>query len=334
MRQNFSFIKWVAGGLVLSACTFSLSLVPNPTATPIVPTPTRTMTSTVTATASPTAVPPTPTPTGTKTPVTPVTLDPAAAPKGDIAFEKGTYNEDGVYLVTPKIKGRGTLDFLYGQVSDPEWSPDGKRIALRLYRWREISETSSYWVDDIAVINRDGSGFKKLTKMEKGDRLWEFTWSPDGRWIAVVRSKMDPNYIFYDHAVWIIKTDGSGMMKKIGDTTSSDAHVDWFPDSKRLAYLDPGGLLVIASIDTGETITMDLVDSPEEKYRIFDVSADGKSVAYLEYSDKEYSLRMVNLEGFQEGDEPEEVILFEGTMEDIKLIIPMAGDLSLSPDGG
>jgi Tol biopolymer transport system component len=263
-----------------------------------------------------------------------VTLDPAAEPKGAIAFERGKYNEDGVYLVTPKINSRGTLDFLYGQVSDPVWSADGKRIALKLYRWRDVSETESYWVDDIAVINRDGSGFKKLTRMVEGDRLWEFSWSPDGRWIAVVRSKMDPNYIFSDFGVWVLKTDGSGTMKKIGDTADINSHVEWFPDSRRLAYLEPGGLLVIASIETGETQTMDLIDAPADRYRLFDVSADGTAVVYLNYSETEYSIRRADLAGGSSGEEPRVETLFTGAIDkNIEVIIPMVGDIALSPDG-
>jgi dipeptidyl aminopeptidase/acylaminoacyl peptidase len=336
------FIRWMvlALGAGSFACTLSFSVAPN---TSIAPAQTEQLTvpiGTASRTASPTIAPPTETPiptiTNTKTPATPVTLDPADAPKGDIAFEKGNCcNEDGVYLVTPKISGRGILDFLYGQVSDPEWSPDGKRIALRLYRWRKVSETTSYWVDDIAVINRDGGGFKKLTKMEEGDRLWEYSWSPDGRWIAVVRSRMEPNYTYSEYAVWILKTDGSGTMKKIGDTTNVDAHVDWLPDSQRLVFVEPGGQLVIASIETGEARTVKPIASAEDGYRIFDVSADGNSIVYLDYSETEYSLRKLDLEGWTSEDAPAEETLYTGAMEkDIHVIIPMAGDLALSPGGG
>ncbi|MGB7537662.1 MAG: hypothetical protein WBM17_03915 [Anaerolineales bacterium] len=340
MKKQLARIMGLALGAVSMACTLSFSLVPNTRVAPMqtekLPAPIGTFSRTAPPTIAAPTETPAPTFTNSRTPATPVTLDPADAPQGDIAFEKGTCcNEDGVYLVTPKINGRGILDFLYGQVSNPEWSPDGKRIALRLYRWRKVTETTSYWVDDIAVINRDGGGFKKLTRMEEGDRLWEYTWSPDGRWIAVVRSRMDPNYMYSDYAVWILKTDGSGTLKKIGDTTNVDAHVEWLPDSKRLAFLEPGGQLVIASIETGEARTVKPIASADDGYRIFDVSADGTSVVYLDFSETEYSIRRIDWEGWISDVEPGEETLYTGVMDrDIKMIVPMAGDLALSPDGG
>lgn len=305
MQNCSGKIVWLAGWVILLGCTFTMALEPNPTATPEVPTSTSTKTITVTPTASPTIPPATATPTSWNFPVTPITLDPLSKPKGNIVFEKGTYNEEGIYKVAANEQKRGALKYFYHAGSDPVWSADGKRIAIDAYRIAPITEypgdveqakkvESDVIVDEIAALNSDGTHFTQLTHMQAGDRLWEFVWSPDGRWIAVVRSFTEYTAGGLWHSnptVYIIPTDGSGTVKKIGDTENINSHIEWFPDSKHLAFLDPGGLLVIASIDTGEQITMDLIDAPTDNYRIFDLSPDGKYIAYLEYSSTDYSIK-------------------------------------------
>ena len=150
------------------ACTFSFSLVPGPTSTPVVPTITQTRTITLTATNSPTAMPPTLTPTNSRVPATPVTLDPNVVPKGLIAFDRGTFGEDGLYLVAANAAKPGALTYLTRAGYEPVWSPDGKSIAVHVVRFENTPSGSMTWVDDIGVINSDGSGFKQLTRMQNG----------------------------------------------------------------------------------------------------------------------------------------------------------------------
>jgi dipeptidyl aminopeptidase/acylaminoacyl peptidase len=55
---------------------------------------------------------------------------------------------------------------------EPQWSPDGRRIAF-------YSNRSGQW--EIWAINPDGSGLKQLTYAGLALRA---SWSPDGRWLS------------------------------------------------------------------------------------------------------------------------------------------------------
>ncbi|HEY8482944.1 MAG TPA: protein kinase [Spirillospora sp.] len=76
---------------------------------------------------------------------------------------------------------------------DPEWSPDGSKIAFT----RGPSDASSIW-----VMNADGSQARSLTTGGQDDM--DPAWSPDGRWIAYVRGPLGEPVI---HAV---RADGTG----------------------------------------------------------------------------------------------------------------------------
>jgi Tol biopolymer transport system component len=346
--QKFSDrILWLAGGVILLACSFSVIFEPNSTAVPAAPASAIPATIWASVTHSPTRVPFTPTPTGWFFPIVPGGLDPNAVPKGKIAFEKGIYNEDGIFLVAASAETQNPLANLYPAAFDPVWSPDGSRIALDAYRFASNSEypgdaqeaqkvESLVFVDEVTVLDSDGSNFKALTHLKVGDRLWEFDWSPDGRWIAVVHTFTEygsGSFQYSEPAVFVVPTDGSGTMKKIGDTAGINSHIEWLPDSFRVAYLDPGGLLVIADIDTGEQTTVARLNAPADSHRVFDISPDGKILAYVEYSSSAYSLNVADLEEFRKGGDVRKIILFQDVLDNPGTYVPMVGDLSFSPDG-
>ncbi len=323
---------WIGSALAMCACSITISFAPFSFEPPAAA---ATAGKSATMTLNPTAAAATVVPSRTPTAIPAVTPDPAAEPQGAIAFERGLYGGDGVYLVTPKADGPGELQYVKNECGNPEWSPDGRRLALRLMTMKDSPDDSFDWVDDLALINADGSGFEKLTAMDLGDRLWEFSWSPDGEGLAVVRTKQvrsGGGISYPDAAVYALKTDGSGIWKRIGDTNGIDAHVEWFPDSKRLAFLQPGGMLAVGSLADGTARSVAEANADWDGRRIFDVSVDGRWIAYLEYSESEYSLKRVTLEPGP--GQPAEETLFTAEMDpDIQTLIPMAGDLALSPDG-
>src|SRR5215467_10421635 len=65
--------------------------------------------------------------------------------------------------------------------SDPQWSPDGKRIAFVSNRTgKEYEENRN---TDVWVINADGTGtLTKISDHDEADN--QPRWSPDGKWIA------------------------------------------------------------------------------------------------------------------------------------------------------
>lgn len=62
------------------------------------------------------------------------------------------------------------------------WSPDSEWLILR-GAWTEYTNEQNYVVPDagVAIINRDGSGFRRIAPNHNACRLM---WSPDMRWLA------------------------------------------------------------------------------------------------------------------------------------------------------
>src|SRR3989449_6251777 len=88
--------------------------------------------------------------------------------------------------------------------SDPQWSPDGKRIAFVSNRTgKEYDENRN---TDVWVINADGSG--SLTKISDHDEADnQPRWSPDGKWIAFTGEVHDR-----DHPkIWLAPSTGGAL---------------------------------------------------------------------------------------------------------------------------
>lgn len=99
---------------------------------------------------------------------------------------------------------------------DPQWSPDGLKIAFLGFRWSSIEvgnysslgafhgyqEGASLLARQIAVMNADGSAIKRITNLPNG--VWDFAWSPSGSKIAYCESAKDGQ-----SAIVAINADGS-----------------------------------------------------------------------------------------------------------------------------
>lgn len=107
---------------------------------------------------------------------------PAWSPDGKrIVFVDEESPGFGLFLIAPNGTGRRQLT--QNPAHDPNWSPDSRKIVFDDGR-------------DIAVINADGSGLRRLT----ATTLREFNpaWSPDGRQIAFVR----------ENSIWLMDVNG------------------------------------------------------------------------------------------------------------------------------
>ena len=139
---------------------------------------------------------------------------------------------------------------------DPDWSPDGSKIAFsrngsihvmnangsgvtRLSfeccnahaRWspdgsRLVFASARTGVQAIYVMNADGSGVVQLTN--EGARDYSPTWSPDGSRIAFARQTNGP-----DQGLYIMSPDGSGLTQL---TLGVNGGGSWSHDGTRLVY--------------------------------------------------------------------------------------------------
>jgi|GEM_PF-1668315 len=152
--------------------------------------------------------------------------DPAFSPDGEkIVFSaniegKGS-GKPNMAIYTMNRDGSG-IHLIYqcpgGTCGEPDWSPEGNRIAL--------SENGN-----IFVINPDGSDVKNLTN-EKGYN-YSPVWSPDGKKIAFVRKadlKSENGYLY------TMNFDGTGFVPLTSDAGSAIDVGSWSPDGRFIAF--------------------------------------------------------------------------------------------------
>jgi TolB protein len=78
------------------------------------------------------------------------------------------------------------------------WSPDGRRVAFE--RW-----TPGGQPDEIIVMNRDGTGRRRLTGPRENAR--DPVWAPDGRSIVYIRDGVEGLQL------WTVRLDGTGRRR-------------------------------------------------------------------------------------------------------------------------
>ena len=172
--------------------------------------------------------------------------------EGKIAFYRFPGPE--IYVINVDGSDYHRITFADHDFRDPDWSPDGTRIAFTKGNWRiwvvdadggnlheipideGINARHPAWSpdgtriafscslegqDEICVVNIDGSGFQKLTHLGDAQKP---DWSPDGTKLAFTRRS----------EVWVMNTDGSNPHRVT--SCSSIAYPAWSPDGRKIAF--------------------------------------------------------------------------------------------------
>ena len=194
-------------------------------------------------------------------------IEPVWSPDG----AKIAYVEYGRYFDTPDIwvmDADGSGKYRVAEnARDPVWSPDGAKIAYVSHAQRG----GEIWVADSKGVN--------LWQLTDNDELWETrpAWSPDGK----VRYHVEPSpisenslHLWELSGYWEVNVDGSD--KRHLDAISGRAV--WSPDGIKIAYYgwvdsltqtinvanaDGTGATTLATHDTREITTIDLIWSPD-----------------------------------------------------------------------
>lgn len=152
----------------------------------------------------------------------------AWSPDGNaIAFAEG----GNLFTIRPDGSDRKFLaDGSFGALREPAWSPDGKLLVFDCEIIPAISE--------ICVVNRDGTGLKRLT-----DNLYydgSAAWSPDGLWIAFETHRFGGQ-----SDIAIMKADGTNVTK-----VATGADPTWMPDGVRLLFGGSNGIFTVRTDGT------------------------------------------------------------------------------------
>ncbi|NOT63452.1 MAG: DUF11 domain-containing protein, partial [Acidobacteria bacterium] len=121
-------------------------------------------------------------------------------------------------LALAQTDGSGTLALLNlpTGVSDPDWSPDGERLAF--------IKLSELW-----TVNLDGTELKRLTTNRPftNDTAARPRWSPDGTKLLVT----------YRGNTHLMNADGTGLTRAFNVLSSGQAA--WSPDGKKIVFVSP-----------------------------------------------------------------------------------------------
>jgi Tol biopolymer transport system component len=121
------------------------------------------------------------------------------------------YADDGIYVMN--ADGTEKKHLVRGDAADPYWSPDGKRIAFT----RKPGIAGS----DVYIVNAAGGGERRLTRT--GDSAVAM-WAP-GRKIVLLRPDIS-----------IINADGTGLRRIRQPAHGIRSIGGWTPDGKLLLY--------------------------------------------------------------------------------------------------
>jgi dipeptidyl aminopeptidase/acylaminoacyl peptidase len=114
-------------------------------------------------------------------------------------------------------KGKRQLTHLKTGACFPDWSPDGKEIAITLF---ETGSTS------VAVVDENGTLLRSLGPGS------EAHWSPDGKQILILRPMPRSQN---GSSIWIMRADGSDA-KEVLEDSSHAVEANWLPDGKGIVF--------------------------------------------------------------------------------------------------
>ena len=182
-----------------------------------------------------------------------------AAQKSQIVFAHMGFDNFEIYVMDADGGNRVNLSNHPLHDMEPDWSPDGTKIAF-------ISERNE-GVYQIYVMDADGTNQIRLTDGPREKR--EPDWSPDGGKIA---------FTVYEALAHIDVMDADGANRRRFEDEASDP--SWSPDGQQMAFVswreDNSGIYVIGADGQGlERVAHGDGHSPS-------FSPDGRRIAFYE----------------------------------------------------
>ncbi len=172
-----------------------------------------------------------------------------------------------------------------GRYQQAAWHPRGARIGVSIMRREPLPRATDLWLVD-PVVGR----WEQVTHLPGyGLAQGGFSWSPDGKQIAVARRRgLTP----YSAQLWVMHADGTGL-RKLTDG-ARDSRPAWSPDGKWIAFLaeppalgtdyqrftDPLPMAQICLVRSDGSGRRDGLAKADE-YSALSWSPDGKQLLYV-----------------------------------------------------
>ena len=147
-------------------------------------------------------------------------------------------------------------------IAQPDWSPDGSRIAFQSYR----DGTFNLW-----TITPDGTQPRQLTQGPYDHR--EPRWSPDGSTIAF-SSDARGSYGIYAYDV------ATGRIRAVVDGAEEEYEPTWSPDGRRIAFVVADTRIDVVDAATGGSRTTLVTVPVGQVIHQPQFTPDGSSVVY------------------------------------------------------
>ena len=179
-------------------------------------------TATLVSTAPPSPLVPSPTPKLTTT----VELVPAPPTAGRIAFHSARSGELDIYTMNADGTDVQRLTDSPGRDFEPDWSPDGKTIVFSSDR--DDPENAQLY-----VMNSDGSDPRALMPFIDADFIAP-RWSPDGEWVLFHSNQAvdgEPRF-----EINKVRKDGTDLTN-VSNTPGNNFRGDWSPDGQRIVFV-------------------------------------------------------------------------------------------------
>ncbi len=206
---------------------------------------------------------------------------------GKLAFLSDAEAHGQMQLYVAEKPGRGKprkIGEFKGYVESPQWSPDGKSIAvLEIESSSRVPGPTEATAAQTGVIASTVTE-KRLTIVNLGTGgtaaaartispadmyVYEFDWSPDSKELAYLAAPGDGDDNWYVAQLYAINAE-SGAVRHVFKPAMQAANVRWSPDGKTIAFI--GGLMSDEGVIGGDVYAL-----PAEGGAVRDLTPDRKA---------------------------------------------------------
>jgi len=203
-------------------------------------------------------------------------------PEGD--FEIFTMNPDGTDL--KQLTKNDAFDF------NPEWSPDGEKIAF---------ESDRALFSEIFVMNADGTDQIQVTTNSDFSFDRSPTFSPDGGKIAFESNRAtgvdNPEK---DIEIFVVDLDGMGLTQ-LTRNAGRELHPDWSPNGRKIAFVSERDFNHgIYTMNADGTQQRKRSRGPAIVFQFPSWSPDGSKIAFSSDQDGPTEIHTMNPNGSQQ----------------------------------